>query len=161
MIYMNLTEICKILGVSGSQINRIQIKTGILFRKCVGKGYECEFNNKDLEIFRRVLMLRDFGLSFKKIKNIYDAEMIINERFFNEILKPGLCGICVNELLIINDGGYSHCDKEELISREYYDSCFILKKYKDYLKNAFSVYKKETEKRISIMEDILSPGIIF
>ena len=71
-----LTEAAHEIGVTSAFINRIQKETGIGGE--VGtKGRLAAFSSDDVEVFKRIKILRMLGFRFKDIKTIWDAETAI------------------------------------------------------------------------------------
>jgi len=71
-----LTEAAHEIGVTSAFINRIQKETGIGGE--VGtKGRLAAFSHDDVEVFKRIKILRMLGFRFKDIKPIWDTETAI------------------------------------------------------------------------------------
>ena len=68
-----LTEAARLIGVTSAFINRIQKETGI-GGEIGTKGRLASFSGDDIEVFKKIKILRMLGFRFKEIKEMWDTE---------------------------------------------------------------------------------------
>lgn len=68
-----LTEAAHAIGVTSAFINRIQKETGI-GGETGTKGRLAAFSGEDIEVFKKIKILRMLGFRFKDIKEIWNTE---------------------------------------------------------------------------------------
>jgi DNA-binding transcriptional MerR regulator len=80
-----LTEAAHEIGVTSAFINRIQKETGI-GGEIGTKGRLAAFSKDDVEVFKRIKILRMLGFRFKDIKEIWETESALMKMWRHNVI---------------------------------------------------------------------------